>query len=285
MSSNPYWNGEVMAKFDSGEVRAEWGNGEHSGTSIAFCNRAFQIFFEARQNCMKLSDHMHAEEIRKVLEDCGRTGYGTGVSDMEEAFDHYASKGGYWTDDDTTLYFGGPERVFSSAIVMAPRSIVRFMNAVDEKGSRLLVRTIRDYQKLIQKLSDLLRGSAGASAAVKDFEKSIEVIGSLKSAAEHARPWLWTAPAYETRVGHLVTVTDVIGKMQEGALAYTMFRFAGFGVTESAAVTALREAIGHVPVLGSFYQKAIDLIPAVAASFGARVRGYHDTIEMAMHAR
>jgi len=40
-----------------------------------------------------------------------------------------------------------------------------------------------------------------------------------------------------------------------------------------------------VPVLGSFYQEAIDMIPGVAIDFAALVKGYHARIARDMHSR
>jgi hypothetical protein len=283
---NGYWLGTDKATLYPNSVQADWGSGEHSGSSIRFCNKAFDIFYQARQAWLNIQWRVHAEKVKEVLEVCGTTGWGIGVHDMRDAFDHYANSGGYWVDEDVANYYGGSEKVFDK-FVTAPVSIVNFMTAVDEKGAKHLATATEDYKDGVRRLAqlDLNERSLSKSKVEKDFERSVKIISELKKRAEQVKPWLWTAPAWESHTGKLISVTNVIDKFDQGILTYTAFRMTGFESVESAAFAAMREAVGYVPVLGKFYQKAIDMIPGLASNFESTVKTYHSTIERAMSAR
>jgi len=279
-----YWYGNEQAHLAKGEIIASWGHEEHSETSRKFCNHAFRIFYLGRQQDLRLENRDHAGKIRRLLEDCGTTGWGSGVEDLQEAFEHFGENGGFWRDEETSLYQGGAGKAFHK-LVTGPVSIVNFMNAIDKKGVSVLANTVRSYKRQVEKLKRLELKSVSKGRIVDEFDKSAKIIGEIHTAANRVKPWLWTAPAWQKHVSALVSVTDVISKMQGGAITFTAYRMAGFDDTQSLAFAAMRQALSVVPVLGSFYQEAIDMIPGVAIDFAALVKGYHARIARDMHSR
>lgn len=285
MSHNDFWSGSRQAILHPGTIRTEWGSGDHSGATLSFCNQAFRIFFLARRNQVLRGGTEYSEQIRQALEDCATTGWGTGIHDLQDAFRHLTETGGFWTDDASTAYYGGPKQVSNKSVVTAPVSIVNFMNAVDQNGAVILERSLQDFLRLIQKLADVVRGIPRESKAVRDYEKSVELIRKFKSDLELAKPWLWTVQGTDVRVGVVFSITDVLAKLQSAVGNYSLYSMFGLNQSESAIIASVIEAIGCIPVLGGFYQKAAEMIPGIADSFATAVTSYHSRIKLALSAR
>ncbi len=272
--SNPYWNGVQKAHLTQEQVTAAWGRRgtPHSLTAIAFVNRAFEIYYDAMQKIQECPDHAQATLMFKELRDAATEGWGFGISDLEEAFEHLHANRGRWTDGATRNYYGGPNKVFHRAIVTAPVSIVNFMNAVDSRMSRL--RTV------VQNFDRQTRELARAQQA-EDWDRVGKILGEIKKWGERAKPFLWFAPRAEARVGQASSFAGVLSQIHTGLTIYTRSRQAGFSEGMSTAITALRTAVGWVPVLGSFYGKAVEMIPGLATWYRGLIENRIRQIERA----
>lgn len=274
---NPYWDGTRQAHLDRSQITASWGarGTAHSGASIAFVNRAFEIYYQALQKIGECPDPDQSRQMLESLHDAARTGWGWGVSDLEEAFEHLHSNGGRWTDEDTKNYYGGRDKVFQRGIVTAPVSIVNFMNAVDDRVSELRS-VMENYQRQTR---DLARAQEA-----DDWERVGTILGEVKSWGERAKPLVWFAPRVERGVSGAVSLAGALGRIHTGLTTYTRAREAGFDSGTATALTALRTAVGWVPVLGDFYGKAVEMIPGLTIWFRNLIRDHTARIDRASRA-
>ena len=261
--SNNYWSGTQQAQLDRSQITAHWGAGgvSFSTRSINFVNRAFEIYYQAHQNINACPDTEHSTLMLRQLQEAGRSGYsilGEQPDDLEEAFQHLVNNSGTWTNDETRSYFGGREKVFNASIVTAPVSIVSFMNAVDSKMATLH-QALENFNTQAQNLQRAQQSS--------DWGRVGTILGEINTWGGRAKPFLWTAPALERHAGTAVSYVGALSNIHSGMTTYVQAQRAGFPQGTAAAIGAMRTAVGWVPVLGSFYGKAIDMIPGLVTWF------------------
>lgn len=276
--SNDYWLGARQASLERSQISAPWGapGAAYSGRSIALANRAFEIYYQSHQRISACTDVSHQNKMFRSLYDAARAGWGLGVDDLEEAFQHLTANGGRWTDSATRNYYGGPQKVFPGALTEGPVSCVNFLNAVDSKMTEL--KGILDrYRTQVQNLNQ---------AQQRDDWRTVgTVLTEVKNWGERAQPFLWWAPNVEQRLGSAVTFVGALSNIQSGLTTYANSIGAGFDTRTAAAIGALRTAVGWVPVLGDFYGGAIDMIPGLATWFRGLVQDYCRRIDAAAAGR
>lgn len=258
--SNEYWDGSRQASLERSQITAGWGRAgvEHSGASIGLANRAFEVYYSAHRSISAGGGAGHSVQMLAALHEAGRTGWGSGVSDLEESFEHLVAHGGGWSDNNTKDYFGGPNKIFQRTLVTGPEGPVNFLNAVDANVESLRGICTR-YETQVRELTTAVGSDNWAQIG--------RTLGEIKSWGERAKPVLWWAPAYERRLGQAVSLTDVLGRIHTAATMYGSSRSAGFDPRSAAALSVLRGAVGLVPVLGDFYGRAIEMIPGLASWF------------------
>ena len=276
--STEYWLGNRQATLQRDQVRADWGRPgtEHSGTAIALANRAFEVYYTARRNINACTDSSHKNAMLQKLEEAGRSGWGIGVNDLEESFEHLERNQGIWTDGSTSNYFGGPNKIFPNALVTGPQGPVNFLKAVDanvEELRRILDRFNQQTQQLAQAQQN------------DNWTRIGDITGEIQTWGERAKPFLWWAPNAEQRLGQVVSFAGALSNMHTALTTYTNSRSAGFDSRTSAAIAALRTAVGWVPVLGEFYGRAVDLIPGLATWFRGLVQDRGRRIDAAAAGR
>jgi len=258
--SNDYWDGVRQASLTREQITASWAapGVAYSGRSIELANRAFEIYYQANRRISDCTSADHRARMLASLRDAARSGWGTGVDDLAEAFEHLEQNGGRWTDNGTQNYYGGSQKVFQGALTTGPVSCVNFLNAVDSKMSELKD-ILERYRGQVQRLSD--------AQGRDDWRTVGTVLSEIKDWGERAKPFLWWAPSVQRRLGTAVTFADALSNIHTGLTTYRSAVGAGFDNRAAAALVALRTAVGWVPVLGSFYGAAIDMIPGLLIWF------------------
>ena len=272
--SNDYWNGTRQASLERSQISASWAapGVAYSGRSIALANRAFEIYYQSHQRISACDEANHRTQMLNSLHDAARSGWGRGIEDLEEAFEHLTRNGGRWTDSATSNYYGGPQKVFQGALTEGPVSCVNFLNAVDSKMTELK-RILEQYRTQVQRISQ--------AEQQDDWTTVGNVLTQVKDWGERAKPFLWWAPNAERHLGTTVTFAGALSNIHSGLTTYTNSRGAGFDPRTSAAIAALRTAVGWVPVLGDFYGAAIDMIPGLTIWFRNLVEDYCRRIDAA----
>ena len=88
--SNVCWLGQKQALLTVWQVTASWARGNWSSLNRDFVNRAFEFWFNVRREIAKVTDLNYRGAPTAKLEDSGEEGWGTGIDDFEEAFEHIA---------------------------------------------------------------------------------------------------------------------------------------------------------------------------------------------------
>ena len=269
---NDYWIGNRRAHLLASQVTAPWaarrGDGSHE---LMMVNRAFQIFFDARRLIRQCPDAQVRAEMTRDLESAARKGAGIGgPDDLEEAFEHLVANHGRWTDAATENYYGDTNSVYPSRLVSGPKSIVNFLDGVDDR-----------MEELREGAENYLEQRGAIQQARRD--RRWEVIGDaleeINDWGGRIKPFLWFAPSVESRVEGTLSITGVLSSIHQGLTDYVNFTGRGMTYDQALASIAFKRAIGMVPILGDFYVRAFEMIPNVRDWFVGQLRNYEDRIE------
>ncbi len=276
--SNDYWFGNKQASLTREQIEASWGHGDHSGARIQFVNKAFEIFYRARRNIQSIrvcGDYELAARMESDLEDAATEGWSLfGVGDLEAAFEHLVKNGGRWTDEDTGYYYGGESKVFPHGFVKAPISAVNFMNAVDKR-----IQIMSNIAQQHESQTDLAVGAA----ETEQWTRLDQVLDTIAKLAEKVEPVLWIgelegAPVWLSKTRKF---TEAVTAINDALSFYRAGIGAGFRPGTAAPIAALRGALNYLPVLGSYYGMALDLVPRLRGWFRGVMEGRHRRLELA----
>lgn len=263
-SAVDYIAGVAQPELTQDNVTAPWATGHRCINKLAMANRAFELYYTAVERI----DRIHETELRqkasKQLYYCLTSGCGSGVSDLKEAFEHLAEHHDEFRDENMSPYFPGPGKCFvGNALVHGPTFAVNFLNAVD-RGMQALKATSDELGTYSDQIN--------VSIQRDDWDNVGRALGKIKKSAETIKPWLWDTPTAVKHAGRIATFANALGNIHAGTTTFANSRRAGFHDDMSAAIGAIRTAVGFVPVLGSFYGKAIEMIPGLATWFNGIIR-------------
>ncbi len=214
-----------------------------------------------------------------ALHSAGREGWGIHwpgsdhPDDLEEAFQHIANNGGRWVDDNTSIYFGGPNKAFQRSLIRAPTSTVSFLRAVDRNMS-VLRAVFTSFGEQVRALNQAWRNHRWRAVG--------SALGEIKTGASRAKPFLWMSPAAERVAGQTVTFVGALSNIHGGLTTYAQASSSGLDSPTAAALGAMRTAVSFVPVLGTFYSNAIAMIPGLHRWFQQLIRNHVREINRAM---
>ncbi len=294
---NKYWDGDEHAVLKKEDVSASWGSGHPRRIDAA--NRAFCIWYHGQKT---LSENVTSKSwslMFKSMNDCGRTGWGFGVSDLEEAFDHLIKNNGKWTDNNTANYYGGKGKSYKWGLISdVPEGCANFLTAVDNQLPKLK-KAITEYQKSCQALQTIK-----LTKSPSDWEKVKTHVDNIKTSIDYGvKPLTWIMPATITahlpinsntlprmnniedladgiysRAGKAVTFLDTVGKIHDCMTIYVDATKAFDGDRRvGVAFAALSYALTFVPVLGGFYGAIVQKIPGLVIDWKDFMDDYHRT--------
>lgn len=291
--SNKYWNGTEHAVLKKTDVQAGWINTPYGSKGLKATNKAFCIWYHGR----KTTNDAFSALMTRSLEDCGKTGWGMGVNDLEEAFAHLIKNNGKWTDNTSSsfMYNGkvGGGMIDSSSI---PPSITEFLTAVDKMLPKLEA-AMKTYQTECAQLQSI---KLLPSSPKSDWEKMNKNLGKIKSAAEKVSNYAWLAPPVLTanvpntsagwktinsvqdatekltkRMDQTVKFLGAVGKITDGLTMYVQATQAFQGDKRmGVAFAGLSLALTYVPVLGGFYGEIVKQIPGMAINWRNFITDY-----------
>lgn len=280
-SASQYWSGAIRATLAAKDIDAsKICAGPKGSHALGVMNNAFRIFHDARQLIAGVGDAALKKKMSAELDDVGRSGWGIGVSDLEEAFAHLAANQGKWKDNHTSTMgwfssdrIGGISGQAQVGYVPIPISLENFLDALNARAKTLNVHltALRTHgetvvNKAASSYGDQLLPKVG-SAEWTAFGNGLKEVGR---AQEAIKSLLWLAAVNEDSVlnasnENLGKVLGAIGKVRSAVENFDKCAQAGYSSTEGLAFAAIAEGLGAIPVLGSYYQEAFQLIPGVTA--------------------
>lgn len=200
--ANKYWSGTQQARvFDDPKwVTAGWYRGSYSANRLRMLNGAFEIYFLLKKSIDACPDPDMRSLMTSELESAGDAGWGFGVCDLDDAFQHWL-QAGPWTDNNTKSYmrangiFGaqnpsikGAQYCWGLATNMmdgGPTAAVNFFNALDSKLDDLSS-AISSHNAEVANLANAINSKNGA--------KTRDALGTIASVAKKAKKLLFLAP-------------------------------------------------------------------------------------------
>jgi hypothetical protein len=288
-----YWTGidwaEITAeRVDAPALKSGPGVGGHT---IAGMQLAFDFYYRG----MKIIDAIRAPEgdlphsvynavsrakkaAKDDLQDSARAGWGHGVNDLEEAFEHLAKNGGRWTDNNVRMYGAGGSgsgAINGHGVYTTAQFAYNFFNSIDAK-MKAAAEAAQEHMRAADKLAEAAAKDGWNKVGTKQWEQVGEALVKIQHVSDHLQKHLWlVCPKFEVPDvvnDALETCDKFVGAATEvrGAVeAFDKCQRAGFGTGASALLTVLKTGMGKVPVLGEVYAEAIGLIPEIASGFQA----------------
>ncbi len=281
VSAVHYWSGAGKVKLAAGDVEAPKIKDDKKFTyALGVMNNAFRIFHDARQLISGVSDAAVKRAMTADLVDVGRTGWGWGVNDLEEAFAHIAANNGKWKDNNTSTMgwfssdkIGGVSRHAEVGYVRIPISLENFLDALNAKASTLntnLTALRQHGAAVVTKVATSVGDQVLPTVGTTEWTTFGNGIKQVNRAHDGIKSMLWLAAVHEESTMHtssenLGKVLGAIGKVRGAVENFDKASKAGFGTVEGVAFSAIAEGLGAIPVLGAYYQEAFQLIPGITA--------------------
>lgn len=260
--SNKYWSASEQAYIEQSNVEAAWGKPgvSYSSVAVGCLNFAFEVFYTAKTSILQCEDASQRAGMLKELHGAATDGWGSGVQDLDDAFEHLIANNGKWTGSHTSNYYGGPGKIFKPAnmILEAPTAAVNFLNSVDDKMTTL--------REAIAQFNTQAQQVAQAQQA-NDWAKASKALKDIKDYGGKAKHLLWWAPKAKIVVERASSFAGILGEFTSALDLYERGLQAGLPREVSASLVALRTAMQFVPVLGSMYGQIVDGIPGLVEWF------------------
>jgi len=286
--SNKYWTAYAQAYIPNLDwVSASWGSGNYAANKLRLINAAFEIYYLSRKSINKCDDATQRTEMLKELEDAACAGWGSGVRDLDDAFEHWLEPG-KWTDEHTASYYYslGGTHVFGHAsqslvpgghfsgngnsIQDGPEAGVNFLTAMDKK-MKTLKGSLGGYYEAVALLARAWKE--------QDWKSVMDAFNKAARYGQASRPLLWFIPSEVKAAGGTVfKFGGALVKIHSFAGNYSSARRI-FDDKTSIAFAALCEAAKAVPVLGAFYSAMIEGIPGLALGVKETIEGHYRTID------
>jgi hypothetical protein len=307
MTANKYSMGHQQASInDLSWVDAKWGKGDNCANKLRMLNGAFETFFLIMKSIGDCEDDGHRGVMTAELKDAGDSGWGMGVTDLDDAFTHWLGPG-HWTDNNVGSYmkahgmFGAEHPAIAGAstsccwglatnIMPGPLAAVNFFKALDDKMDDLKD-AIQDHD---QQVPLLVKGMANKDSSAVD-----KAFRAIADAAKVAKKFLWLAPKPDpsTLISGGTSVDSTVALAIQGGVTFVKtitdmdtfltvhqqaLRTGIFNNQQATAFAALTVALGKVPVLGFFYKQIGKNIPGLLAGINAEFEEHYRMIDKAV---
>ncbi len=259
LSPNKYSNGSQKAVMTDALMKApKWQPGQsYYGRGIGLLNIAFKLYYDARTGINSCPDSKQQSEMLDTLEGCATDGWGWGVTDLDDAFQHLIKNNDTWTDTNARSYSGVFQQSLGGPCMDVPQAAVEFCSSVESK-----------MKTLTQIFTEFNTQSDNVTKAVdtSNWELIQVALKNMKDNGGKAKKLMWVAPA---------KVKDVLGKPLEKATSFVdalneidtavrnidKYKSVGMNDTAAGGLELMRIAAGKVPVLGAFYSEMIGQLP------------------------
>ncbi len=268
MSLNEYSLGNRKARVRRIAENPDWASWQNA-TELMNC--AFELYYRAAQNISRTRNTQLQTRMTDLLEDCATEGWGGGVSDLDEAFQHLVKYDGEWYDRNPKAYtptrysFYFPDHgSFFPAACTSAESCVNFLKAMEDVASGVLANG-QELQQQMERLEHAL--SANRWDTVSDICLGINVgtgASEVLSEISLLSGLRVLEPFRDSRITTPVTTLSEAGDaITSGLRNYEALRARGVDARSAQGIGILSTVAALVPVFGWYFEKALEYCPAL----------------------
>ena len=248
-NQNKFWLGQQQAIIpDLSWVAADWGRGDASANRLRMLNGAFELHFILRKSIENCPDATMRDLMTKELDDAGEAGWGIGVRDLDDAFEHWYGPG-KWTDNNLKTYmkangiFGaatpsviGAQNCWGLATnaMPGPEAATNYFNSLDSKMDEL-ASVINSHNTEAVNLSNAINAKSG--------DRTEQALHAVAKHAKRAKKLMFLAP--KPNDTFWVDVFTGSAKSAVGGVSGPG-SFSGFSDTKPNPTTKVIGAVGAV---------------------------------------
>lgn len=248
-------NGTRLVSLRSDRISAGWGK-NHQAVRLA--NRAFEVHFRAMRylNSILLMDPEQDayDKLLKSIKTARIEGWGWGVDDLQDGFQHYADCFPKldWSDDTTEQYYVKKSYGMFDANVRGPKCCVNFLDAIESQA--------KSSASSFVMMSSVMHEAKNASDG-GDWESFRAASTEIQKLEAKIKPWMFLAPTtVKNSTGRIFKYTDAFEKIFDVATRYADLRYGkNRNSADAAGLIILQEAASVLPILGGFYSGAIGI--------------------------
>lgn len=252
--SNAYLYGRQQAILRPDDVDAKW---KSESRALEFLNLSFELYYNAYNAVEATGDNAMRSSLRKAV-NTGNwtvvTGWGR-LDKLSEGFDHLEKNNGRWTDEEVWNYNAGPGEIGGPVFATVPLCAANFLGAVNDA---------------IEKLRDALGNFAQGLGKIKEgkddsnWKKVGDGLEAVEKWGGRAKPLLWVAPETLSKYGDTLLEWDGRILKVHGLASKLMVAAASNQPVPELLLVGLGEVVSYAPLIGGFYGKIVEEIPAMA---------------------
>ena len=281
-----HWRGDTKIQLTPSAVKGS--SLENRILAISFLNRAFELFYECRQGIARCGDTQMQERMTEELEAAATNSPHKGdCDDLKEAIEHATalkvnhrfSAPYQWRDNklqsylcfkfhQTTTFDAFEARhptIWQEGDVSSAKASVQFMREMDERVGILQSKfaKIEEKWRFVHRMGMRLHHS-GARPADNEWKALGNNLKGLTRAVRESQQYMWLSSGrlderYDKLTPYLGSGATVLG------VAWRIDALADRMVKGSASLIGIKESLELLCVIGTFYARALDLIPGAKA--------------------
>ena len=285
-----YWKGDFQVRLENTDVAGS--KFYNNPTALSFMNRAFEIFYQCCRGINNCSDSKMKKKMRTELEKAATSGYGLReCDDLKEAIKHvtenktkYGFNSGFsWLNDKSEtytcvkyhrkMYYNPYESrkptIWQDGNVTSAKAAVKFMQAMDTRIYTLLALSGQFDKQWKQAHYKGISIYKKGTKADSDWNALGKTLQGIKSIVDTSQDYMWLMPAkldkkFQKIAPGFGTAGKFLGiaeRIYNLSTSFLQGVSTGKGL-ENFMFNALKDVLGLLPILGSFYAGALDIIPA-----------------------
>ena len=281
-----YKRGILLAEIPSrARIRAEI----RDWFPIDLLAECFRDYYASADRIARLGGHQQL--AWRKLRECAEAGWGAGVQDLDDAFDHLERNTGFWQDNNTDRYTPVGEFVFLQNYRgrVEATAAVNYATQRNIQCQRIRGEIMNRWERQIDEFKQQIRS--------RSVRQVLSALPYFKDMLTEAAPYVWADQIHVER-GHNIWIRHVrpgeghvfepftlerglpemeshpgLGLAVSTVNWFSMIRTAIDTYTEAgrqlpddsaAAISAMQAVAGFFPVFGNIYVEALSTVPLLA---------------------
>ena len=269
--NNPYWEGHRLLIIKREDIDPKCMDiGKLQYQSVIFINRTFKFWFNSRKLIKAAQPFSLQYSMTKSLEDTGTDGYGHGVNDLKEVFEHLwlnRNNKPKWKDSNWRYYCpykNNKKFSVNGRTVYGPDGVINFSKSIDAK-TKILEEALQkfQYQTLkVKKKNDDWTNLMSIAKNINDLSKKTHYLFWMMSSSNDA---IKVLNKINKGSSHLL-------KLDQTLKWYYANLKCNVSTRESHMLLLTKNILAIIPIFGEIYSKSIDMGISL-------VRNFTDTIK------